>query len=45
MGGTAGQLPEAPTYKGRYDVTGIIGHMLPETLGFHTRKNFSKNYP
>jgi hypothetical protein len=45
MGRPAGQLPEAPTYKARYDVTGIIGHVVPVTLGFHTRKNFSENYP
>ena len=45
IGGPAGRLPEAPTYKRRYDVTGIIGHAVPVTLGFHTRKKFSENYP
>jgi hypothetical protein len=31
---TAGQLPVAPTYKGRKDVTGIIGNVVSVTSGF-----------
>jgi hypothetical protein len=35
----------APTYKGRYDVTGIIGSTTLMNSGFHTRRNFPENYP
>jgi hypothetical protein len=41
----AGQLPRVLTYKGCWDVTGIIGNMVPVKSGFHTWKNFSENYP
>jgi len=34
VGATAGQLPVAPTYKGRKDVTGIIGNVVFVTSGF-----------
>ena len=44
-GGPAGQLPGAPTYKGRQDVTGIIWNMVLVNSGFHMRKNFFENYP
>jgi len=46
-GGPAGQLPAAASYsyKGRYDVTGIIGNLLLVISNFHNRKNFSGNFP
>ena len=31
---TAGRLPVTPNYKGRYDVTGIIGNVVLATYGF-----------
>jgi hypothetical protein len=43
-GGPAGQLPGEPTYKGRSDVTGIIGNLVPVNSGIRTPQNFSKNY-
>jgi len=38
-GGPAGQLPEAPTYKGA-DTTEIIGNVILVHSDFHTRKEF-----
>jgi hypothetical protein len=39
--GPAAQLSGAPTK----DVTGIMADKVSVNLGFHTRKNFSENYP
>ena len=39
--GPAAQLSGAPTK----DVTGIMADMVSVKSGFHTRKNFSENYP
>jgi hypothetical protein len=44
-GGPAGQLPAEATYKGRYEVAGIIGNLLLEISIFHKLKNFSENFP
>jgi hypothetical protein len=41
--GPAGQLPEGKIYQGRYDVSGIIGSMVPVNTGSDTRKKFSEN--
>jgi len=43
-GELAGQLPGKPTYKGRSEVIGIIGNLVPVNSGIHTQQNFSKNY-
>jgi len=37
MGGPAGQLPGKPTYKGRSEVTGIIGNLVPVNSGIRTQ--------
>jgi hypothetical protein len=39
-----GMLPGLLTYKGCYDITGIIGNMVLGNSGFTMRKNFSENY-
>ena len=44
-GGSVGQPPVAPFYKGRCDVTGIIGNVVLVNSDFHKPKNFSKNCP
>jgi hypothetical protein len=43
-GEPAGYLPDAPIYKGRQDVTRIIGNIMLMHSGFQMRKNFSTNY-
>jgi len=40
-GRIAGQLPGAPTYKERYDVTGMIRSIVLANSGVHARKKFS----
>ena len=40
-GGSVVQPPGAPTYKGRCDVTGIIGNVVLVNSDFHKSKNFS----
>jgi hypothetical protein len=44
VGGLAKQLPRAPTYKLRQDVTEVNGNVLVDKVG-HTRTNTSENYP
>jgi len=44
-GGPARKLSEARTYKGREDLTVIIGNVELVHSGFFTRKKFSENYP
>jgi hypothetical protein len=44
-GGQTERLSGAPAYKGRQDVTGIIGNMLPVDSVFHMQKSLSDNYP
>ena len=39
-GRIAGQLPGAPTYKERYDVTGMIRSIVLANSGVHARKKF-----
>jgi hypothetical protein len=39
-GGPTGQLPRAPTYKGRQNVTGIVGNMVLVNLSFPQAKEF-----
>jgi len=43
-GGTAGQFPGQPTYKGRYGATVINGTRVLVNSVSHERKNFSENY-
>jgi hypothetical protein len=44
MGGPVEQLSGAPSYKGRYDVTGIMGNVVLVNSGVHKRINVSENY-
>lgn len=39
-----GQLPSAPTYEGRQDIAGIMGHMVPIGSGYNMQKHFSKSF-
>jgi hypothetical protein len=39
--GSVGQPPGASTYKGRCDVTGILGNVVLVNSDFHKSKNFS----
>jgi len=43
-GRPAKQLPGGPNYKGRYDVTAMVGNVVLVNSGFHKRINFSGNY-
>ena len=40
--GPVGQLPGAPNYKGRYDVTEIIGNMVLVHSGFSHAENLPR---
>jgi hypothetical protein len=44
MSGTEGHLPQATTYKRRYDVSGIMGNIVPINLDFLQKKNLVENY-
>jgi hypothetical protein len=43
--GQPGSFPWAPTCRERYYDTGIFINMALVNVGFHTRNNFSENYP
>ena len=43
MGGPAGKLPGAQTYKGRQHITGIIGNMVLVDSSFPHAKEFLRN--
>jgi len=44
-GGPARQLPRASTYKGFYDVTGIIGNTVLVNPGVQICKRILESYP